>query len=81
MEKHISDIKIEEVSNRIEYHGQYQVEAQGFQVDVWMLWDTNEVNLTLVNGLHEFVAMEVKKRSLQSTQALPNRIKKRYGRC
>ncbi|KAJ8427137.1 hypothetical protein Cgig2_021393 [Carnegiea gigantea] len=40
--------------------GHYRVEAQGFQGGIWVLWNTDKVNLTLVSAHQQFIIIKVK---------------------
>jgi len=62
LDTHISGSRVNEVCNRLNFRGMFRVEAQGFQGGIWLLWDENEVNLSLIKARQQFVTIEVTRR-------------------
>jgi len=65
LKTHISGLRADEVCNKIGFRGQYHIDVQGFQGGIWLLWDSDEVWLNLVQSHRQFVTMEVTRRGIR----------------
>ena len=56
----ISGAKAQSVCDRIEFRNCFRVEAQGFQGGIWVLWNSEEIEIEVINSHERFVMVEIK---------------------
>ena len=59
VETRISGTPAQEVCNRIGFRNWFRVEAQGFQGGIWVLWNSDEIGVEVINSHEQFVMVEL----------------------
>jgi len=66
VETRISGTRAQEVCDRIGFRNCFRVEAQGFQGGIWVLWNSDEIGVEVINSHEQFVTVEVKPQGVTS---------------
>jgi len=59
-ETRISGTRAQQVCERIGFRNSFRVDAQGFQGGIWVLWNSDEIEIEVLNTHEQFVTVEIK---------------------